>query len=234
MAVADGWRKTNVTWRPSMLDLLPSVPFSGDDLGAGERAKLGLGAKRAAFRQEAPVHRTLREAGVEAGDVVIGFDGSTIDGTFGDLLGHVRRNYLVGDTLTVNVLRGGRRVDLKLLPPGPVDLALRLRYEGAGYEASDSPALAGMDERKGGLWAGAALRWRGAPGERRRGFVRARCDRARRTRARCPSPRSRTSSTSRPARAPAARSSRGRGGSSDPPPRGPPSAASPPARWRAP
>lgn len=56
-------------------------------------------------------------------------------------------------------------VDLKLLPPGPVDLALRLRYEGAGYEASDSPALAGMEERKGGLWAGAALRWRGGPGE---------------------------------------------------------------------
>ena len=29
-------------------------------------------------------------------------------------LGHVRRNYLVGDTVTVNVVRGGRRVDVKL------------------------------------------------------------------------------------------------------------------------
>jgi outer membrane protein len=50
--------------------------------------------------------------------------------------------------------------DLKLLPAGPWDLALRLRYDGSGYEASDSPALAGMEKRKGGLWAGAALQWR--------------------------------------------------------------------------
>jgi outer membrane protein len=56
-------------------------------------------------------------------------------------------------------------VDLKLLPDGPLDLALRLRYEGAPYQASDSPALAGMQERKGGLWAGAALRWRGGLGD---------------------------------------------------------------------
>lgn len=50
--------------------------------------------------------------------------------------------------------------DLKLLPAGPWDLALRLRYDGSGYEASDSPALAGMEKRKSGLWAGAALQWR--------------------------------------------------------------------------
>jgi outer membrane protein len=56
-------------------------------------------------------------------------------------------------------------VDLKLLPDGPLDLALRLRYEGATYQASDSPALAGMQERKGGLWAGAVLRWRAGLGD---------------------------------------------------------------------
>jgi outer membrane scaffolding protein for murein synthesis (MipA/OmpV family) len=56
-------------------------------------------------------------------------------------------------------------VDLKLLPAGPVDLALRVRYDMSGYEADDSPALAGMEDRKSGLWAGAALRWRGGLGE---------------------------------------------------------------------
>ncbi len=59
----------------------------------------------------------------------------------------------------------GPGVDLKLLPAGPWDLALRLRYDGSGYDASDSPALAGMQDRKGGLWAGAAARWRGGLGE---------------------------------------------------------------------
>lgn len=59
----------------------------------------------------------------------------------------------------------GPGVDLKLLPGGRVDLALRLRYDGSGYDASDSPALAGMKDRKGGLWAGAAASWRGGLGE---------------------------------------------------------------------
>ena len=61
------------------------------------------------------MHSTLRAVGLEKGDVVIGFDGTAVNGTMSDLLGYVRRNYLVGDTLTINVLREGKRVDLKLV-----------------------------------------------------------------------------------------------------------------------
>lgn len=114
LEVAAGWRKTNLTWRPSMLDLLPSAPFVGDDLTAGEKKRLGLPAGRAAFRQGDQVHSTLAAAGVRAGDVVVGFDGAAVDGDMGDLLGYVRRNYLVGETVTVDVLRGGRRVGVRL------------------------------------------------------------------------------------------------------------------------
>lgn len=42
---------------------------------------------------------------------------------------------------------------------GSVELAARLKYEGMGYESSDSPALAGMDERKESFWAGGAVTW---------------------------------------------------------------------------
>jgi serine protease Do len=112
--LTDGWRKTNLTWRPSMLDILPSAPFSGDDLTAEEKKRLGLPPGRAAFRQEEPVHSTLKAAGIRAGDVVVGFDGRAVDGGFGDLLGHVRRNYLVGDTVTVDVLRDGKPVGVRL------------------------------------------------------------------------------------------------------------------------
>jgi hypothetical protein len=113
--VPDGWRKTNLTWRPSMLDILPSTPFSGDDLAADEKRKLGLPESRAAFRQDGSVHSTLKEIGLQAGDVVLGFDGQAVDGTMSDLLGHVRRNYLVGDEVLVNVTRAGKRVDLRLV-----------------------------------------------------------------------------------------------------------------------
>jgi serine protease Do len=115
LELADGWRKTNLTWRPSMLDILPSVPFSGDDLSADEKRALGLSEKQAAIRQDDDVHKVLRSAGIRGGDVVVGFDGKSVDGTTRDLLGFVRRNYLVGDEITVNVVRDGKRIDVKLL-----------------------------------------------------------------------------------------------------------------------
>lgn len=114
LAVEKGWRKTNLTWRPSLLDILPSVSFNGDDLTAEEKKAFGLDAKRAAFRQDETVHRTLKDAGIRPRDVVVGFDGQAVDGTMSQLLGHVRRNYLVGDTLTVNVLRDGKSVEVKV------------------------------------------------------------------------------------------------------------------------
>jgi serine protease Do len=114
LAVVAGWRKTNLTWRPSLLDILPSVPFSGDELTATEKKALGLAERRAAIRQYDEVHATLKAAGVKGGDVVIGFDGNAIEGGIGDLLGYVRRNYLVGDEVTANLVREGKRLDLKM------------------------------------------------------------------------------------------------------------------------
>ncbi len=114
LELAAGWRKTNITWRPSLLDILPAVPFSGDDLTVAEKKQLGLAPDRAAMRQDKFVHSTLRAIGLRQGDVVVGFDGQAVSGAMDDLLGHVRRNYLVGDKVTVNVLRDGKPVALVL------------------------------------------------------------------------------------------------------------------------
>jgi len=111
--VADGWRKTNLTWRPSMRALLPSLPLSGDDLSAIDKKALGLNEKRAVVRQDERVHTELKATGVKAGDVVVGIDGQDVDGTARELLGYVRRNYLVGDEITINIVRDGKRLDLK-------------------------------------------------------------------------------------------------------------------------
>lgn len=35
----------------------------------------------------------------------------------------------------------------------------RLKYDGSGYDAKDSPQLAGMDDRKESFWAGGAVSW---------------------------------------------------------------------------
>ncbi len=114
LEVAEGWRKTNLTWRASIIELLPSLSLFGDDLSAEERKALGLSQKRLAFRQGERVQRSLAAAGVKAGDVVIGLDGAAMEMTMKEFLGHMRRNYLVGDKVTLNVLREGQRVDIPL------------------------------------------------------------------------------------------------------------------------
>jgi hypothetical protein len=110
----DGWRKTNLTWRPSMLDLLPALSLEGEGLSAREKQAMGLSAKRLAFRQQKPVHRQVRQAGVCAGDVILGLNGQTLDMTMLQFLAYVRQNFLVGDQVTLNLLRDGQRLDLPL------------------------------------------------------------------------------------------------------------------------
>ena len=52
-----------------------------------------------------------------AGDVIVGIDGQTPDMTREEFLGYVRRNYLVGDKVTLLVLRDGTRVSLPMTLP---------------------------------------------------------------------------------------------------------------------
>lgn len=63
----------------------------------------------------------------------------------------------------VRVRGPGIEVKLPSLTLGPtqrVDFSLLGKYDGSGYEADDSPVLAGMDKRKGGFWAGAKAEWK--------------------------------------------------------------------------
>ncbi len=114
LELAEGWRKTNLTWRPSLLDILTGITVYGTELTAAEKEQLGLSARRLAFRQQTPVHRHAREAGVREGDVIIGIDGQSMEVTLAEFLAHVRRNYLVGDRITLNVVRDGKRLDLPM------------------------------------------------------------------------------------------------------------------------
>src|SRR5690606_22557065 len=96
----------------SMLDLLPSLSLFGQNLTAAEKRSLGLGEKRLAFRQDDSVHRSVRKLGVQAGDVILGINNEPLEMTMLEFLGYVRKNYLVGDRVTLNLLRDGKRIDL--------------------------------------------------------------------------------------------------------------------------
>ena len=114
LKLADGWRKTNLTWRPSLLDMLPSLTLFGPDLSAKEKKDLGLADKQLAFRQERPVHSEARAMGVEENDIIIGIDNQRLDMTMREFLSYVRRNYLVGDRATLNIIRNGKRMELPI------------------------------------------------------------------------------------------------------------------------
>jgi serine protease Do len=114
LAVNEGWRKTNITWRPSLLDQLPSMRVYGVELTAKEKKALGLDDKRLAFRQDNLVHPDAQAVGIKENDVIIGLDNQKLDMSMEQFLGHVRRSYLVGDRVTLNIIRDGKRLDLPM------------------------------------------------------------------------------------------------------------------------
>lgn len=105
-----GWRKYNLAWRPSLLDLMPALTAYGDELAAAEKKALGLPPTRLAFRQDREVHAHARAAGVRAGDVIVGIDDHRPQMTRDQFLAFVRREYLIGDRVVLRVLRGGKPV----------------------------------------------------------------------------------------------------------------------------
>ena len=56
----------------------------------------------------------LLGVGLQAGDVIVSLNGTPVDGTMDDFLGLVRREHLVGDPITLGVLRDGKAVDLRM------------------------------------------------------------------------------------------------------------------------
>jgi hypothetical protein len=114
LMLAEGWRKTNITWRPSLLGLLPSLPLNGSDLDARERKALNLGAKQLAIRLEKPIHSELRAVGLRENDVVVGLNSQRPEMAVEAFLAHIRQNYLAGDRITLTIIRDGKRMQLPM------------------------------------------------------------------------------------------------------------------------
>jgi serine protease Do len=114
LPLAPGWRQTDITWRRSLRTLEPAPQLDGYDLTPEEKKALGLGPKQLAFRQGAFMPKAAQQAGVRINDVILGFDGKQLEMTFRQFDAHVRLNYRVGDEVMVNLIRTGKRLDLKL------------------------------------------------------------------------------------------------------------------------
>jgi membrane-associated protease RseP (regulator of RpoE activity) len=118
LELADGWRRTDVSWRWSLRGVGPQTGVDGDDLDDDQRQALGLAPGRLALRQHAFVSPSGRQAGVKAGDIIVGLDGRRPEMTARQFPAHLRLNYRPGDRVTLHVLRDGQPLDLTLTLEG--------------------------------------------------------------------------------------------------------------------
>ena len=109
-----GWRRTDISWRPSLQNLVASAEIYGDDLTPEEKTALGIPASQLAFRQMRNVPEQGRKAGIRAGDIIIGLDDKTLAMTAYEFLKYVRRSYVKGETVIVNVIRNEQRLRLPM------------------------------------------------------------------------------------------------------------------------
>jgi predicted metalloprotease with PDZ domain len=114
LSLPDGWRKTDISWRPSMQRLVPAARLYGIDLTAAEKGALGLSAEQLAFRQKDPPSAQAEAAGIRARDIIVGVDDKSLELSMAGFLRYIERNYLAGDRVTINVLRDGKRLNLPM------------------------------------------------------------------------------------------------------------------------
>ena len=114
LAVTDGWRQTDISWRWSLRGLEPSPWVDGEDLSAAQKRELGLAQKQLAFYQSPFVATPARQAGIRPNDVIIGIEGKRLEMTARQFFVYIKLNYKVGDRVAYNILRDGKRLDIPL------------------------------------------------------------------------------------------------------------------------
>ncbi len=111
------WRTTDISWRASMWGLEPAPCVHGTDLTAQEKKELGLAEKALAFRQGDFVPKPARQAGIQKNDIILGVDDKPLEMSMRQFNAYVRLNYKVGDRITFNVIRDGKRMKVPLTLP---------------------------------------------------------------------------------------------------------------------
>jgi len=114
ITLPDRWRRTDISWRPSLQGFVASPRVYGKDMTREERKKHGLSETQLAFWQAPNVHSQAAEAGIQPGDLILGFDDETLELDAYRFLLYVRSKYVKGETVTVNVIRNDRRLRLPM------------------------------------------------------------------------------------------------------------------------
>jgi hypothetical protein len=120
IALPEGWRRTDLSWRASTRRIGPNPCVQGEDLSATEKQALGLETKQLAFRQGSFPVPAARQAGIRANDIVLGLDGKHLEMSAGQFGVYLRLNYHVGDRVAFDIFRAGKHLNVSLTLPASV------------------------------------------------------------------------------------------------------------------
>jgi serine protease Do len=111
-----GWRRTDISWRPSQDAIPPTVGIWAVDLTDEQRKQRGLAADRMALRVSFffPGPQWSKTRGdLQMNDVIVGIDGEQLPRmSTRQFHSRFRLAFNVGDTATLNVLRGSERREI--------------------------------------------------------------------------------------------------------------------------
>jgi hypothetical protein len=118
LLLREGWRKYDISWRPSQEVASPSVGIWGEDLDAQQRQPLGLTKDDMALKVTFlfPGEGWAKTRGdLKMGDVIYGVDGKAMPQmNTRQFHSYFRLNHEVGQTATLNVIRNGQKQAIRV------------------------------------------------------------------------------------------------------------------------
>lgn len=115
LALAPGWRESDLSWRGSMWSIPPTASVYGKDLTPEEKQALGLSPKALAFRQGDFVPRPAAKAGIQGKDIILGLDDRSLEMNMLEFNTYIRLNFNVGDRVIYSVIRNGQRLKIPVV-----------------------------------------------------------------------------------------------------------------------
>jgi hypothetical protein len=113
-----GWRRTDISWRPSQGTIPPILGIWEKPLTSDEKQKLGIAPDKMALRVSFlfPGEKWKPAQGdLKIGDVIVAVGGKELPAmTPRQFHTHVRLHYEVGGTIPLTILRGGQRLERQL------------------------------------------------------------------------------------------------------------------------
>jgi S1-C subfamily serine protease len=114
LSLPPGWRRGNISWRPTTWDLR-RMGLGGlllEPVSPAERAETNLPKDTLAlsvrWAGEHGAHGTAKRAGIERGDIIVGFDNLTGNHSESDLLAYAVQRKRPGEKVSLTFLRKGQ------------------------------------------------------------------------------------------------------------------------------